>query len=59
MVLASKEARETRYWLRLITETKMLEEDLSMHLNTVDELILILTSIVKTSQNNTAKASKT
>jgi len=59
MVLASKEARETRYWLRLITETKMLEEDLSIHLNTIDELILILTSIVKTSQNNTAKASKT
>lgn len=59
MVIASKEARETRYWLRLITETKMLEDDLSMHLNTVDELILILTSIVKTSQNCTAKASKT
>ena len=50
MGIASKEARETRYWLLLIKETKLIDEDLSEYLKNVEELNLILTSIVKTSQ---------
>ena len=48
MAVASKEARETRYWLRLLQESRLVEVDVSTTLTQVDELIRILTSIVKT-----------
>jgi len=43
-----EEARETRYWLRLLRESDLVELDVTNELNSVDELIRILTSIVKT-----------
>lgn len=51
MAIASKQARETRYWLRLLAETGYLEftEAQSM-LSDCEELTRMLTSIVKTSQ---------
>lgn len=52
MAIASKEARETYYWLRLLKETNLLGVDLEPQLNRCDELIRILTSIVKTTQEN-------
>ncbi len=52
MAIASKEARETRYWLRLIDESNLIEHDLTSYLNEIEELIKILTKIVKTSQLN-------
>jgi four helix bundle protein len=52
MSIASKEARETKYWLRLIQEAKMVDLDVSSELNKANELIRILTSIVKTSSEN-------
>ncbi len=53
MAIASKEARETRYWLRPLKEGNILNEGLEGPLNEIDQLIKILTKIVKTSQLNT------
>jgi len=52
MAIASKEARETRYWLRLINEAQLSNLELSEYLNEIDQIIKILTKIVKTSQTN-------
>ena len=48
MSIASKEARETGYWLRLLQESRLTSHPVTAELNHVDELIRILTSIVKT-----------
>ena len=55
MSIASKEARETRYWLRLLNKTKLVEYDYKNYLNKIDELIRIITAIVKTAQTNLSK----
>ncbi|MCX6164537.1 MAG: four helix bundle protein, partial [Ignavibacteriae bacterium] len=55
IAIASKEARETKYWLRIIKESKIIDKDLKNYLSEVEELIKILTSIVKTSQENLNK----
>jgi four helix bundle protein len=47
MSVASKEARETQYWLRLLQASQIVNIDVSQQLNHVNELIRILT-IVKT-----------
>lgn len=59
MYIAAKEARETRYWLRLLQETRLVNIDLNAELTSVNELILILTSIIKTTEENIAKANNT
>ncbi len=48
MSVASKEARETKYWLRLLQESKIVDMDVATELSHVEELIRILTAIVKT-----------
>ncbi len=55
MAIASKEARETRYWLRLLNKSKLVEYDYKNYLNKIDELIRIITAIVKTAQSNLSK----
>lgn len=55
MSIASKEARETRYWLRLLNQSKLVEYDYKNYLNKIDELIRIITAIVKTAQSNLSK----
>lgn len=50
MSIASKEARETRYWLRLLEKSKLIDMDYSAYLTGVEHIINILTKIVKTSQ---------
>lgn len=51
MSIARKEARETLYWLRLLKETSILPEDkLTEIIAESDEIVRIITSIVKTSQ---------
>ena len=50
MSIASKEARETRYWLRLLESSPLHKADYSSFLKDINEIINILTSIVKTSQ---------
>jgi len=49
MSIASKEARETRYWLRLLDKSILVETDYNVYLNTIEHIINILTKIVKTS----------
>lgn len=53
MSIASKEARETKYWLRLMMESKLIVFDFSDLLRQCNDLINLLTSIVKTSQTRT------
>ena len=48
MATALKEARETKYWLRILKESKLVNVDVSNELAHVHELVLILSSIVKT-----------
>ncbi|MFP5039364.1 four helix bundle protein [Parasediminibacterium sp. JCM 36343] len=48
MSIASKEARETRYWLRLLDRSKLVDIDYSKYLLSIDHIVNILTKIVKT-----------
>jgi four helix bundle protein len=53
MAISSKEARETRYWLRLLKEDQFIDGyDFSELLQEIDQIISILTKIVKTTQEN-------
>lgn len=50
MSIASKEARETHYWLRLTRDGEVLpEQDLTSMINDIIEIKRILSSIVKSS----------
>lgn len=55
MSIASKEARETRYWLRLLEKSKLVDIDYSSYLNSAEHIINILTKIVKTSSETVAQ----
>ena len=50
MSIASKEARETVYWLRLLQESDLTQIDVSCYINKCQELVGILASIVKTTE---------
>ncbi len=51
MSISRKEARETLYWLRLLVESETIPESrLTELIKEADELVRILTSIVKTAQ---------
>ena len=52
MSIASKEAREAAYWLELLDKSQLVKHDYSSHLQKIDELVRLLTSIVKTAQKN-------
>lgn len=52
MSIASKEARETKYWLRLLNESDIVDLDMKSELATIEEIIRILTAIVKTTGEN-------
>jgi four helix bundle protein len=53
MAIASKEARETHYWLRLLRDSDILSgKQASELINESKELIKMLTSIVKTGRSN-------
>lgn len=52
MSIASKEARETKYWLRLLSESQLVSVDVSFYLQEIEHIINIITKIVKTSQEN-------
>ena len=55
MSIASKEARETKYWIDLLIATGYLNEIDKQILNDINEIIKILTSIIKTSQERERK----
>jgi four helix bundle protein len=50
--VSSKEARETNYWLRLMKCSKIIDYPFDDLILKSEELIRILTAIVKTSQRN-------
>ncbi len=52
MAIASKEARETHYWLRLISDARLLQQSVAEPLEAVDEMIRLLTAIVKTASTS-------
>ncbi|MGL5891876.1 MAG: four helix bundle protein [Bacteroidia bacterium] len=52
MSIALKEARETRYWLKLIDHTKVIRIETEHLLREIGEIIKILTAIIKTTQEN-------
>ncbi len=49
MCISAKEARETRYWLKLIDETHISKKDVKSLLIEINEIINILTKIIKSS----------
>jgi four helix bundle protein len=55
MTIASKEARESRYWLELIPESQIVDCDVTGLLELNDELIKLLNSIILTSQGKRIK----
>lgn len=55
MSISSKEARETLYWIELLEYANFIDYDYSLLKNNCFELTNMLTSIVKTSQNNLNK----
>lgn len=53
MAVASKEARETRYWLVLLQKSKLTNADLNPVIRNSEKIIRILTAIVKTTAEKT------
>ncbi|MFT5336154.1 MAG: four helix bundle protein [Sphingobacteriales bacterium] len=52
MSLANKEARETKYWLLLLNHASLAQINMRSQLTQVEELIKILTAIIKTAQTS-------
>ena len=50
MSIASKEARETRYWLKLLNQSRLVTLDYTPYLTNAEHIINILTKIVKTTR---------
>lgn len=50
MSISSKEARETKYWLRLLQKSNLTTIDMSLYLSEIEDIVNILSSIVKTSR---------
>ena len=56
MSVASKEARETLYWLHLLRDSKICTEaELAETIEELNQIIRMLTAIVKTSQSKMIK----
>lgn len=53
LTIAYKEARETKYWIRLLTDTNYLDKETSrILLEDIEELLRIIGSIQKTIRNS-------
>tara|TARA_R110002051_G_scaffold325676_1_gene430067 strand:- start:2043 stop:2237 length:195 start_codon:yes stop_codon:yes gene_type:complete len=53
LTISYKEARETKYWIRLLTDTDYLtKEQTAPLLNDIEELLRIIGSIQKTIRNS-------
>ncbi len=48
MAIASKEARETRYWIRLLDKSRLVDIEYSTYIISIDHILNILIKIVKT-----------
>ena len=54
--IASKEARETKYWLRLLDKSNLTQIPVSGYLIEIEHIINIITKIIKTSQEAVANS---
>ncbi|MBX7225066.1 MAG: four helix bundle protein [Chitinophagales bacterium] len=52
MSISSKEARETRYWLRLLRESTITKIDVHDLLSKIEKIIRIITKIIITASKN-------
>lgn len=52
MSIASKEARETSYWLRLLKDSDLIKISVDEYLDEINQIIKIITKIVKTTSEN-------
>lgn len=51
--ISYKEAREVHYWIRLLKDSNLLEDKIAKELlNNCEEILKILTAILKTSKSN-------
>ena len=50
--IAAKEAKETRYWLIILSECNVVSYDYSKLLYEIEEIIKILSKIILTAKNN-------
>ncbi len=50
--ISLKEAQETFYWLTLLEKSKLTELNYTKHIKDVNEIIAILTKIIKTTKHN-------
>ena len=50
--IANKEARETKYWLRLYHSSNLVQIEIDSYLKEIESIINILTKIIKTSSEN-------
>jgi len=56
MGIASKEARETYYWLRLIRDARLAQDDVvGLRIREVSEILRLLTAIVKSAKAHPSK----
>jgi four helix bundle protein len=55
MSIAAKEAKETRYWLIILSKGNLIEYDFTQQLAEIDEIIKILSKIIITAKNNLGK----
>ena len=55
MAIASKEARETKYWLRLLDKSDLTTISMTNYLIEIEHIINIITKIIKTSQEDNTK----
>lgn len=55
MAIASKEARETKYWLRLLDQSELTKISITDYLVEIEHIINIITKIIKTSQESVTK----
>ena len=55
MSIASKEARETKYWLRLLEKSDLTSILMADYLTEIEHILNIITKIIKTSQEGNTK----
>jgi four helix bundle protein len=48
--IANKEARETKYWLRLLDKSELTKIEINEYLIEIEHIINIITKIIKTAQ---------
>jgi four helix bundle protein len=50
--IANKEARETKYWLRLLDKSELTKIEVQEYITEIEHIINIITKIIKTSQES-------